>query len=100
MFLVLVLGCVTQQSFPDQYSREVCNKYEECVKAVFDATYDDVGECVDDLSSVFDDFSTDECDFDAGAASACLNEVRSTSCDELFSDAYDGGSCNDVYSGC
>lgn len=96
--LLFLLACVTSDNFPTRFGAEVCERYEECVKAAFDATYDDMGECIDEFATL--DLGEEGCSFDAKAASECLGAVRDVSCDALFVDGEGFEVCGEVYTDC
>jgi hypothetical protein len=101
MWIFLATGCVTEDSFVEQYARVGCIRARECNKGFFQAEYDnDIGECVDDALDYYDDVEDyyDDCDFDEDNARECLAQLRSDSCGDLYEDGV--GDCNHVWRHC
>jgi len=98
--LLLLFACVTAENFPDKATVLVCERFQECDKGSFEATWTDVDDCASD-NPVADYYRclSDECEFVAGAASDCLSAYRGLSCEDVVSGQIPSA-CEDVYEGC
>ncbi len=92
--LTLMTGCVVGDSYPDQYAREYCSSLYHCVDADETLTWtgwDGPDECRGETSQdlrqdpLFQYWADGSCQFDAEAASSCLDQLervrRYTQCD-------------------
>lgn len=102
MILLALLACgVTENNIADRTLHTVCASMQECYQADFEDAYGDVGTCMDENRSFIEGFYDcyiDNCDqFDAGAASDCVQELGAQSCDEDESNA---SACDQIWSEC
>ncbi len=100
--LVIVGGLVgcgpSEGSFASDFARENCKLQEECYPVEFDAQFDDLGDCAEQVEDFFDDLDLGEgCTFDRGEARRCLNEIRGLSCEEAEQES---DACEEVYTEC
>ena len=105
-FALFATACstpVSRDAFPQKAAKILCKKAAACDKADFDATYDSISECTDDVDGVveggLDTAETidifDVCEWDDAAAGALLADLRAADCNE---DSIDWGSvyvCNE-----
>jgi hypothetical protein len=77
-------ACLTEATFPDQLTKTACARNEECDRATFEESYEDVGACVDENVGYWSELSTclqdAGCTYDDDAAKACLSDLRSADC--------------------
>ncbi len=105
MFVLLSLvGCLSAESFDDQFAGAECALVYECDKAAFESNYDDVGECQEDFvdyTEEYYDCYLENCEFDAGEASDCLNAINTSDC-EAYADGDYLSDCDyaDIFDDC
>lgn len=111
----LLGGCLTGDSYPSERARTYCSSLFACVgedEIEFWTTYDDVNECVDEETDLYEDssayqsFQDGGCDFNSDSAKRCLEEASSVTSDPdcdgamgFLSFAIDisDDDCDDVY---
>jgi hypothetical protein len=84
---LLLIACgVNEDNFADKFAHVLCSQAEECYPDDFDDSYEDFGECLDDMAAYMDDVQrTAEqlCEIDYEIASECYADLKSMSCDEI-----------------
>lgn len=98
--LTLLFACVTADSFPQKATNVLCERYYECDRGAFESAYSDLADCKDDdaLIAYYECFN-ESCTFVAKAASECLSEFRSQSCEDLV-EGRTPNACEDIYEDC
>ena len=114
-FATLGSGCLTGNSYPEQYADAYCESLFTCVPSNqidLATSYDSVDECVSEVSeairesSVFDSFQEGDSTFNKENAESCINEaaqmLTDDSCDgelDIVSFSLDAteSDCSDVY---
>jgi hypothetical protein len=99
MIVLLLVACVTSTSFPTQLVSVSCDRLKECNKATFEDSYDDLADCRDDNEGDAEDVNdcyADNCDFDAKKAQSCLQDYRTSDCDDIG----DEDDCSEIYDDC
>ncbi len=97
--MMILIGCLTAESYLPQTVSVACSRSEECQKSTFEDAYDDQAECREDNSEDLDAYTecyTENCDFDAQKAQSCLIHMRTADCDDI----YDEEDCNAVFDDC
>ena len=93
-------GCLTEGNFDQKLARAGCERTEECAQAEFEAQFDSVGECVDELSEqenpATECLESAGCDFDRAGARDCLQAVRSGTCED-YAEGEWVNDCDDIY---
>ena len=83
-FSLFLGGCLSGGSYPSQRARVYCDSLFACVdenEIEFWTSYDDVDECVDEQTDVFEDssgyqsFRDGDCPFNSDNAGSCLEEI-------------------------
>ena len=90
IFLITLLGgCVTERNFPDRLNSITCKRSLECDKAAFEASYDNLGECLDENISTFDNLAAclveAGCEFNEEEARLCIDDIARDDCDAVMS---------------
>lgn len=102
MFIFALIACISVENFDEHTVAVTCQRQEECNKSAFEDVYDDQGECQDDVADYYEDLYdcyVENCEFDAAAASSCLSDQRSASCDD-WSSGDAGSDCDEVFTDC
>lgn len=103
IFVTLLSGCsllgggaVTEDNFNDEYAKVSCKITQDCSKGYFEATWDDLDDCIDDLVDQAEEYEDyyDDCDFDEDKAQDCMNSLKSAECGDI----YEGD--EDIYEDC
>lgn len=96
LFLTL-LACFppTEDTFAAQVAQVGCNRANECSKGAFQYAYDDMAECVDEATELWECYES--CDFDEDKAASCLEDLRTIECGDQFEAALEGDFDSDCY---
>lgn len=100
--LFALAGCLTPESYVNKQMQIYCDRLYECDKAAFEASYSDMGDCIDDNVDFFEEAAAcavEECTWDGEAASACLHDQATTTCEDWASGDFTN-ECEQVFTDC
>ena len=82
IMLAMVLGCYSKESYTEDVSVAFCTLYDDCDYLKVQQI-DDYDACISVVSESQDPENRD-CDWDAGAAKSCVEDVNQMTCDDLY----------------
>lgn len=93
---ILLTGCgLSEEKYAEKAAAEACGLYEECdLLEYFGGTYD---ACVTQMeAAVLAYVTSEDCDYDGGAAKSCLNEWKDATCEGSTTTGETDSACDDV----
>jgi hypothetical protein len=100
--LLVVGGCLSPESYAQKQAKLSCQWTEECAKALFEANYSSMSDCIDTVSQQEEDQNA-TCEFDREQGKECLAAVRRYN-GECVPNAAEveeiGRECSNVYYSC
>ena len=73
--LLVAGGCLSPESYAQKQAKLACQWTEECAKALFEATYSSMSDCIATEADREEDQNS-TCEFDAEQGNECLSAAR------------------------
>lgn len=97
---LVLMGCYTEDNYPDTVAKQGCKRYKECERADFDNDYTSLGDCTEetahDLRDFQDCYIDAGCEYDAEQAKICSKALRTESCED-WSEGAANNDCDELY---
>ena len=97
---IALMGCYTEDNYPDTLARHGCSKFKECERADFDEQYTSLGDCTEeaaeDLRDWQDCYLDAGCEYDAEQARTCSGAIKGETCED-WAQGESNNDCDEIY---